>query len=210
MAWTNDMGARRAEETLLRMTQQSGWLQVGACDIDVTRRVVTSREDGRTSRLTVKAQQILLALVEARGMVVSRDTLLSRVWPNTMPTDDVLTQAVTQLRKAFGDDRAAPRYIETIAKGGYRLLADFEWKESGAEPCQDGSGHLSDATVEFGWTSRSQRNTPAVADTPFDAALLLLLLAVVRRDCTERPPQKDATSGEMLPVACSVLLSPLA
>src|SRR5690606_35021442 len=45
----------------------------------------------------------------------------------TLPTDDVLTQAITGLRKAFGDDRDAPAYLETIPKSGYRLLAEVEW-----------------------------------------------------------------------------------
>ncbi|MCW5581827.1 MAG: winged helix-turn-helix domain-containing protein, partial [Luteimonas sp.] len=94
------------------------------------RRVVV-RADGGSLRLTVKAMQVLLVLVEQRGAVVSRETMFERVWPDTMPTDDVLTQAVTQLRKAFADDRDAPRYIETISKVGYRLVADVAWVDAG-------------------------------------------------------------------------------
>ncbi|PSD26087.1 hypothetical protein C7E12_18730, partial [Stenotrophomonas maltophilia] len=46
---------------------------------------------------------------------------LPEVWPDTLPTNDVLTQAVTQLRKAFSnDDDSGQAYIETIAKTGYR------------------------------------------------------------------------------------------
>lgn len=105
------------------------------------RRVVV-RADGGSLRLTIKAMQVLLALVEQRGAVVSRE-LFERVWPDTMPTDDVLTQAVAQLRKAFADDRDAPRYIETISKGGYRLLADVEWLDAGnaaVAPDETGEG----------------------------------------------------------------------
>ena len=70
---------------------------------------------------------VLLVLVEnADKLVVSRDALLAEVWPDTLPTDDVITQAITQLRKAFGQERGDPRYIETIAKNGYRLLAPVE------------------------------------------------------------------------------------
>lgn len=106
---------------------RSSRLRVGECLVDAGRRIVVQRDGGREARLTVKALQVLLALVEQAGQVVSREVLFERVWPDTMPTDDVLTQAVTQLRKAFGDDRDAPRYVETIAKGGYRLVADVEW-----------------------------------------------------------------------------------
>src|SRR5690606_26904041 len=82
-----------------------------------------------TRRLTLKAMQVLLALAEAGGRVVSREQLLGRVWPDTLPTDDVLTQAVAQLRRAFGSGREAPPYIETIAKAGYRLLVPCTWIE---------------------------------------------------------------------------------
>ena len=85
------------------------------------------RVHGMPRRITPKAMGVLLALVEQAGRVVSRDALLAQVWPDTLPTDDVITQAITQLRKAFGEERGNPRYIETIAKNGYRLLAPVEW-----------------------------------------------------------------------------------
>jgi len=104
---------------------ESDWLRVGECLVDVPRREV--RCGGEARRITLKSMQVLLVLVANAGKVVSREALIEWVWADTMPTDDVLTQAITQLRKAFGDDREAPRYLETIAKGGYRLLAPVEW-----------------------------------------------------------------------------------
>lgn len=102
-------------------------LRVLDCEVDTLRRVVTRPDGGEGRRLTHKALQVLVVLVERQGVVVTRDVLFEQVWPDTMPTDDVLTQAITQLRKAFGDDREAPRYIETISKTGYRLLAPAQW-----------------------------------------------------------------------------------
>lgn len=101
-------------------------VRVGACLVEVLSREVV-REDGQRSRVTFKSLGVLYALIARRGEVVSRDTLLQWVWPRTMPTEDVLNQAVTQLRKAFGDDADHPRYIQTIARTGYRLLAEVEW-----------------------------------------------------------------------------------
>jgi hypothetical protein len=49
--------------------------------------------------------------------------LLSAVWPGVVVGDEALSQAVTKLRKALGDDVRAPTYIETISKRGYRLIA---------------------------------------------------------------------------------------
>lgn len=107
---------------------ESDTLRVGECIVDVPRREVAC--GGESRRITVKAMQVLLVLVAHAGKVVSREALLEWVWADTLPTDDVLTQAITLLRKAFADDRDAPRYLETIAKGGYRLIAPAEWLPS--------------------------------------------------------------------------------
>jgi Tol biopolymer transport system component/DNA-binding winged helix-turn-helix (wHTH) protein len=106
---------------------ESDHLRIGECVLDLPRREITSPHGAAPMRITVKSLQVLLVLVAQQGKVVSREALIEWVWADTMPSDDVLTQAITQLRKAFGDDRGAPRYLETIAKGGYRLLAPVEW-----------------------------------------------------------------------------------
>ena len=73
-------------------------------------------------RLSPKAMAVLNALHEAGGQVVSRDALLERVWSDVIVGEEVLTHAIAELRKAFGDSRKQPRYIETVQKSGYRLL----------------------------------------------------------------------------------------
>ena len=100
--------------------------RVGDCTVDVPLREISAPGARRPLRVTPKSMAVLLVLVEHAGRVVPRDTLIARVWPDTLPTDDVLTQAVTQLRKAFGEKRGSTRYIETIAKSGYRLLPEVE------------------------------------------------------------------------------------
>ena len=106
---------------------ESDHLRIGDCVLDLPRREIASPHGDAPMRITVKSLQVLLVLVAQQGKVVSREALIEWVWADTMPSDDVLTQAITQLRKAFGDDRGAPKYVETIAKGGYRLLAPVEW-----------------------------------------------------------------------------------
>ena len=101
-------------------------LRIGQCTVDVSSREIRAPDTRRPLRVTPKAMAVLLVLVDSGDRVVSRDTLLAAVWPDTLPSDDVLTQAVTQLRKAFQEVRGDSRYIETIAKGGYRLLAEVE------------------------------------------------------------------------------------
>lgn len=70
-----------------------------------------------------KLMAVLACLIHARGEVVTKDILLETAWPDTVATQDVLTRAISELRKIFGDNPKEPRFIETIYKKGYRLLA---------------------------------------------------------------------------------------
>ena len=73
--------------------------------------------------LTQKAFQTLLALVERRGQIVSKEELLQRVWPNTYVGEATLAQNVSTLRKQLNDNRETVHYIETVPKRGYRFVA---------------------------------------------------------------------------------------
>ncbi len=66
--------------------------------------------------------QVLVRLAQQPGQVVSREQLLAAAWADTFVTDDVLKRSI-ELRRALGDDARQPVYIETIPKGGYRLIA---------------------------------------------------------------------------------------
>ncbi|MGE4069108.1 MAG: winged helix-turn-helix domain-containing protein [Vicinamibacterales bacterium] len=81
-----------------------------------------SRGDDQV-RLEPKVMQVLEVLAERPGEVISRDDLVARVWAGVFVTDDVLHRAIREIRRAVGDDPGEPRYIETIRKRGYRLIA---------------------------------------------------------------------------------------
>ena len=70
-----------------------------------------------------KAMAVLDCLAQAGGEVVTRDALFDAVWPNLIVSDATLTQCVAELRHALGDAAQSPRYIETIPKVGFRLVA---------------------------------------------------------------------------------------
>ncbi len=74
-------------------------------------------------RLEPKAMQVLVHLAEHAGEVVPKECLISAVWTDTFVTDDVLTRAISGLRRVFRDDAKAPQVIQTIPKAGYRLIA---------------------------------------------------------------------------------------
>jgi Tol biopolymer transport system component/DNA-binding winged helix-turn-helix (wHTH) protein len=79
--------------------------------------------EGVTVRLTPKAFETLLALIQHGVQVVDKDQLLKEVWPDTFVEEGSLSRNIHELRKALGDDPAEPSYIETIPKRGYRFLA---------------------------------------------------------------------------------------
>jgi len=78
---------------------------------------------GKTVRIEPKAMQVLMALADGPGRVISREELLSAVWPGVVVGDEALTQTIIKLRRALGDNPRSPSYIETISKRGYRLIA---------------------------------------------------------------------------------------
>ena len=75
------------------------------------------------SRIDAKTMDVLVALVESSPGVTSVRQLLDRVWPNVVVGDNVVHQAIAHLRKALGDDPRSPRYLQSIPKPGYRLIA---------------------------------------------------------------------------------------
>lgn len=81
-----------------------------------------TREGERIS-LTPKAAEILALLVANAGQLVSKDFLLKEVWPDTFVEDANLAQNIFLLRRALGDERDGPKYIETVARRGYRFIA---------------------------------------------------------------------------------------
>jgi len=135
-------------------------LRVGECVVDVPLREIRAPGKRRPLRITPKSMGVLLVLVEQAGRVVSRETLMTEVWPDTLPTNDVVTQAITQLRKAFDDERGNPRYIETIAKNGYRLLAPIEWVYSGGPSA---SAEVVSSDERWADPTRTTAKYPAIA-----------------------------------------------
>ena len=95
--------------------------------------------EGREVRLEPKVMRVLIYLVERRGEVISRHDLEAHVWAGMIVTDDAVTNTVIKLRRALGDDARNPRYIETIAKTGYRLIAEVSVPEVSAVPAAEKS-----------------------------------------------------------------------
>src|SRR5215469_17291338 len=85
-------------------------------------------------RLQMQPFQVLVALLERPREVVTREELRLRLWPQDtfVDFDHGLNTAMAKLRDVLGDSAASPRYIETIAKRGYRFLGDVHVVEEQA------------------------------------------------------------------------------
>lgn len=79
--------------------------------------------DGEIVPLAPKAIDLLVALVENSGHVLSKDELMKQVWPDTIVEEANLSHHMFSLRKALGEDYNGARYIETIPRRGYRFVA---------------------------------------------------------------------------------------
>src|SRR5689334_14666785 len=78
---------------------------------------------GDVIRLRPRLMDVLLRLAATPGAVVSRQQLLDDVWPRRAVADEVLSRTIGELRTVLGDDAREARYIETLPKVGYRLIA---------------------------------------------------------------------------------------
>lgn len=90
--------------------------------IDVGRRLVLDR-DGAPVQLTPKVFDLLVVLVENCGKLLTKDELMSAIWPDTIVEESNLTQNISILRKALGDVKGDNAAIVTIPGRGYKFVA---------------------------------------------------------------------------------------
>ena len=98
------------------------------------------RRRGKRIRLQEQSLRILLLLLERPGEVVSRAQIQRRLWPDDtiVEFDYAINAAVRRLRAALDDSADSPRFIETLARRGYRFIAPVEGPA--AEPTSTPTG----------------------------------------------------------------------
>jgi cholera toxin transcriptional activator len=94
------------------------------------------RKNGVRIRLQEQPFQILAILLARPGDVVTREELRQRLWPadTFVDFDHSLNTAVNKLREALGDSASSPRYVETLARRGYRFLGTVERPDATPDP----------------------------------------------------------------------------
>ncbi len=150
-----------------------------------------------TIRIEPKLMDVLTVLADNAGRVVSKQELLDAVWSREHLAESVLTRAIAELRRVLRDDAHAPRYIETISKRGYRLIAIVTPidEHTGAHTAPSGAVHRPAAT----------RWLLVAAAVLAAAAVLVWLLARLR------PAGGPAPSGgarKVAPTGAGCLSSP--
>jgi serine/threonine-protein kinase len=190
------------------LTIQTGGAQAlrfGPFRFDRANGVLT--KDGVELPLPPRALGVLQRLLERPGAVVSKPALMDAVWPETAVTETSLTEAVSLVRQALGDDPQQPAYVQTVHRRGYRFVAPVAVESpSGravplpvAEPATAGKARLRRAALPW---------TIAVV------ALAVAAAAWARRD--EAAPRRATRftiampAGDPLPVkaAAELALSP--
>jgi TolB-like protein/DNA-binding winged helix-turn-helix (wHTH) protein len=98
-------------------------LKFGVFEVDLRAGELTKH--GRRVRLQEQPFQLLAMLLEKPGALVTREELHIKLWPETtVDFDHGLNKAISKIREALGDSAENPRFIETVARRGYRFLAD--------------------------------------------------------------------------------------
>ena len=133
-----------------------------------------------------KIMDVLVALASRPGEVIERDDLMNEVWGGRAQSDEPLNRCIASLRRILNDSRAAPEYVETIPKRGYRLVAPVK------AHAMSGRSQPSHPIAEF-WRRRLFRREAVYAVV----AVLIVGLGVW---FVLRPPDNSAT-----PVTLAVL-----
>ena len=115
------------------LTEQPGAVEFGPFRFEPAERRLL--RDGRDVPLPPKAVELLAVLLARSGRLVTRDTLLKEIWPDTFVEEANLTYTISVLRKALGDESSA-RYIDTFQKRGYRFIGEIRTLPSSAAPSE--------------------------------------------------------------------------
>jgi DNA-binding winged helix-turn-helix (wHTH) protein/tetratricopeptide (TPR) repeat protein len=127
-------------------------------DVCVDRAAMRVTKAGLPVTLEPKVFDVLLHLLDNRGVLVGKAQLLEVVWPGTFVTENNVAHAVSQLRRTLGDSAKCARYIETVPRRGYRFIAPVVEQPSAIFP-----GLNAESTVR-GSQAPQQAGPPTSAD----------------------------------------------
>src|SRR5258708_29409603 len=113
---------------MLHASDASAIVEFGRFTVELRRRELLA--DGQPIKLGGRAFDLLIALIEASGAVVSKDVLLDRVWPGRIVEENRLQNQISALRRAFGTDHDL---IRTVAGRGYQFTGEIRARPADSE-----------------------------------------------------------------------------
>jgi DNA-binding winged helix-turn-helix (wHTH) protein len=108
------------------LNRSLGTIRFGTCEVGLSAREL--RKNGRKTKLQDQAFEILMLLLRDPGALVTREELRRALWPSDTFVDfeHGLNRVISKLRETLGDSVLHPKYIETVARHGYRFIAPTE------------------------------------------------------------------------------------
>ena len=137
----------------------SGQYEFGAYRLDVQGRILF--KEGDRVALPPKVAELLVALVQAAGRVLTREQLLQSLWPDTVVEEGSLTSHISMLRKALGERSAGAGFHRDLAE---TRLPVRGVREAGLHP-----GHRTAGSIGPCWWSCRSRTSPPARDTTTSA-----------------------------------------
>jgi len=157
----------------------SSGMRIGPFVLDERRYTLTRA--GEPVALSPRLVELLAYLAARPGVLVTKDELLDRFWTDVHVTENTLTRAVADIRKALGDDAATPRFIQTVARHGYRFVAEMLSSNTAAS--------ADDVDPFIAW-ARGRVTLEALDATRLDEAI-----AAFERAVAGQPGQAPAHAG---------------
>jgi len=110
-------------------------IRFGSFQIDPRTWLLTG--DGRTVDLSPRLVEMLAFIVSRGGEIVTKDELLDKFWPDVNVTENTLTRAIADIRKAIGEDASSPRFLQTVSRRGYKFAGEAASISPATDPFQD-------------------------------------------------------------------------
>jgi DNA-binding winged helix-turn-helix (wHTH) protein len=121
--------------------RESKLLRFGVFEVDLEAGEL--RKNGARIRLQEQPFQVLATLLQNAGQVVTREHLREKIWPadTFVDFDHSLNTAVNKIRESLGDSASSPRFVETLARRGYRFIAPVDTVAASTVALNDNNTH---------------------------------------------------------------------
>jgi len=143
--------------------------------------------DSEEVKLEPKVMEVLVYLAQNQGEVVSRETLEAKIWTGMVVGYDAVSGSIIKLRKALGDDSRNPRYIKTVSKRGYQLIARVSSEPTESQPSSTASSEPTRVATSDLVSPANDKKIKQLASILGFTLIVGLLLYISRPDTANSP-----------------------